>query len=307
MLAVLFGLVLSFAVARTIARPLAAITGVMREVAATGDLTRKITLRRANRWDDDDARLLATTFNTLTDSIARFQRDISQKERLTSLGRLSTVIAHEVRNPLMIIKAALHTLRQEDAPRAAIHEAAADIDGEVARLNRIVNDVLDFARPIHFDVAPVQINTICRESATAVSVSAAGADIQLDLDPSLGAITTDADRLRSALVNLLDNARHALNGHAGSVRLSSQANGDRVRLLVADSGAGIASADLAHIFDPYFTTKRGGTGLGLPIAKNIVEGLGGTISVSSTPGHGTEIRLDLPFDTGHGSAQGTSR
>ena len=83
----------------------------MREVAATGDLTRKIALRGPARWDDEDARLLATTFNTLTDSIARFQREVAQKERLSSLGRLSTVIAHEVRNPLMIIKAALRTLR----------------------------------------------------------------------------------------------------------------------------------------------------------------------------------------------------
>jgi len=293
-LAVLFGLALSFYVARTIARPLAAITHVMREVAATGDLTRKIALRQANRWDDEDARLLATTFNTLTDSIARFQREMSHKERLTSLGRLSTVIAHEVRNPLMIIKSALHTLRQEDVPRAAVHEAVADIDGEVVRLNRIVNDVLDFARPIHFELAPVDVNTLCRESATAAAVAESGADIGLELDASVGRITTDADRLRIALVNLLVNARHAVNGQAGGVTLTSQASGDRVRIIVADRGAGIAPADLAHIFDPYFTTKRGGTGLGLPIAKNIVEGLGGTIVVSSAPGRGTEMQLDLP-------------
>ncbi len=216
-LAVLLGLGLSFAVARTIARPLAAITDVMREVAATGDLTRKIALRQANRWDDEDARLLGTTFNTLTDSIARFQREMSQKERLTSLGRLSTVIAHEVRNPLMIIKAALHTLRDEEAPSSVVKEAITDIDEEVARLNRIVNDVLDFARPIHFELSPVDVNTLCRESATAAAKSAGGDDIRLDLDPSLRTITTDADRLRMALVNLLVNARHALNGHGGGV------------------------------------------------------------------------------------------
>ena len=127
---------LSFAVARTIARPLAAITDVMREVAATGDLTRKIALPPRHRWDDEDARLLATTFNTLTDSVARFQREMSQKERLSSLGRLSTVIAHEIRNPLMIIKASLHALRQRDADAAAMREAVADIDDEVVRLNR---------------------------------------------------------------------------------------------------------------------------------------------------------------------------
>src|SRR5262249_56927363 len=114
---------LSFAVARTITRPLAAITDVMKEVAATGDLTQKIAVRHGNRWDDEDARLLATTFNTLTDSIARFQREMSQKERLTALGRLSTVIAHEVRNPLMIIKASLHALRQKDVAELAVRDA----------------------------------------------------------------------------------------------------------------------------------------------------------------------------------------
>src|SRR5471030_1168184 len=179
-LAIVLATVLSLAVARTIARPLAAITDVMREVGSTGDLTRKIALRHGNRWDDDDARLLATTFNTLTDSIARFQREISQKERLTSLGRLSTVIAHEVRNPLMIIKAALHTLRQPGPSPEAVREAAADIDGEVVRLNRIVNEVLDFARPIHFELSTVDLNAVCRESAAAALASDPGSAIGLD-------------------------------------------------------------------------------------------------------------------------------
>src|SRR5207302_10571045 len=121
-MAVVLATLLSFAVARTITRPLAAITDTMREVAATGDLTRKIAVG-AGRWDDEDAKLLASTFNTLTDSIARFQREISQKERLSSLGRLSTVIAHEVRNPLMIIKASLHALRQPEAAAQRMREA----------------------------------------------------------------------------------------------------------------------------------------------------------------------------------------
>ena len=293
--AVLLATVLSFAVARTIAQPLAAITGVMREVASTGDLTRKIAPHR-NRWDDDDARLLATTFNTLTDSIARFQRDMSQKERLTALGRLSTVIAHEVRNPLMIIKSALHSLRQPGVAPAVVHEAITDIDEEVVRLNRIVNEVLDFARPIQFELSRVDVNALCRESAGAALASGPGVAIAMDLDPALATMTTDPGRLRIALVNLLVNARHAVHGNNGHVTLSSRASGESVRISVADGGTGIAAHDLAKVFDPYFTTKRGGTGLGLPIAKNIVEGLGGTLTVSSTPGKGTDITIDLPFD-----------
>src|SRR5207247_3542403 len=104
---------------------------------------------------------------------------------------------------------------------------------------------------------------------------------------------------RSALVNMLVNARHAANGHVheGPVTLHTSRAGDRARIVVADRGVGIAPSDLGHVFDPYFTTKRGGTGLGLPIAKNIVEGLGGTIQVSSAPGRGTEIIIELPLQT----------
>ena len=283
--AVLLAIGLSFGVASTIARPLAAITDVMREVAATGDLTKKIALRHRNRWDDEDARLLASTFNTLTDSIARFQREMSQRERLTSLGRLSTVIAHEVRNPLMIIKASLHTLGQSSVDAATVKDALRDIDDEVARLNQVVNEVLDFARPIRFDLAHADINALCRDAAAAARASGPGPDVDLDLDTTLGPVTTDAERLRMALVNLMVNARHAVDGRNPSpVVCASHASGRRVCIEIQDRGAGISADALSHIFDPYFTTKRGGTGLGLPIAKNIIEGLGGTIAVSSALG-----------------------
>lgn len=299
--AVLLATLLSFAVARTITRPLAVITDAMHDIAATGDLTRKIAVLHGSRWDDEDARLLATTFNTLTDSIARFQREMSQKERLSSLGRLSTVIAHEVRNPLMIIKASLHSLRQPGVSAAAVKEAIVDIDEEVVRLNRVVNEVLDFARPIRFEMATTDLNALCRESAAASGAAATGSDgmtVYLDLDATLPPVTTDPERLRIALVNMLVNARHAVaareRAEAPLVSLSTRSRHDRATIVVADHGNGIDPADLPRVFDPYFTTKRGGTGLGLAIAKNIIEGLGGTIGVTSTPGRGTEIRIELP-------------
>ena len=177
-----------------------------------------------------------------------------------------------------------------------VHEAITDIDEEVVRLNRIVNEVLDFARPIQFELSRVDINALCRESAGAALASGPGSAIAMELDPALATVTTDPGRLRIALVNLLVNARHAVHGNDGHVTLSSRASGESVRISVADGGTGIAAHDLAKVFDPYFTTKRGGTGLGLPIAKNIVEGLGGTLTVSSTPGKGTDITIDLPFD-----------
>lgn len=293
--AVLLATLLSFAVARTITRPLAAITGVMRDVAATGDLTRKIVLRSNDRWDDEDAQLLAATFNTLTDSVSRAQREMAQRERLASLGRLSTVIAHEVRNPLMIIKAALHTLRKPSVTPDDVREVVSDIDGEVIRLNRVVNDVLDFARPITFDLADADVNALCRESATAAQATP-GVAVTLELDPSIDRVVTDAERLRVALVNVIVNARHAVDGQATQrVTLTTRRDSDAVMITVADTGVGIERANLPRVFDPYFTTKRGGTGLGLPLTRNIVEGLGGTIAAASEPGRGTEIRISLPL------------
>ncbi|MBI4887651.1 MAG: hypothetical protein HY824_11210 [Acidobacteria bacterium] len=298
----LLATLLSYGVARTMTRPLAAITSAMRDVAATGDLTRKVTLK-TRALDDEDARTLAAAFNTLTESIARFQREAAQKERLSALGRLSTVIAHEIRNPLMIIRASLATLREgERVGPAELRDAIADIDEETTRLNRVVTEVLDFARPIRFELADADLNRICRASVDAAWTGGAAEDVALDLDPAAAAVVTDAERLRTALVNVLTNARHAVRAVAASdaapdVHLRTHRVNGRVVIAIQDRGTGITSEDLARIFDPYFTTRRAGTGLGLPIAKNIIEGLGGTISVSSRPGHGTEIRIDLPQST----------
>jgi signal transduction histidine kinase len=292
--------IVSYALARTVTRPLSAITSAMRDVAATGDLTRKVALR-SGPWDDEDARLLASTFNTLTESIARFQAEAAQRERLSSLGRLSTVIAHEIRNPLMIIKTTLNTLRCEDLGAEERREAVADIADEATRLNRIVTEVLDFAKPIEFEYAESSVNDICVSSAAAAWAGELDGQVSLDLDSSLPHIMTDAERLRAALINILTNARHAvtavrLEEHRASVVVTTRSSGNgRVVISIRDRGIGIASEDMPHIFDPYFTTRRAGTGLGLPISKNIIEGLGGILAVDSELSVGTEIRIDLPM------------
>jgi signal transduction histidine kinase len=293
---VLLAVGLSFWVARTVTRPLARITDHMRQVARSGDLTSKLTLAEEDGWPDEDAQVLARTFNSLTEAINRFQREAAQRERLSALGRLSTVVAHEVRNPLMIIKGALRTMVRPGVNAADLQDAASDIDEEIARLNRLVHDVLDFARPIQFDCAPTDLNGVCEDAARAVSVNGHPAPaLRLAAVP---AVMTDRERIRTVLVNLLTNAQHAVDavGEAPSpaiVVTTMRAGDARVAILVRDHGPGIAADDLGHIFDPYFTTRRGGTGLGLAISKNIVEGLGGTLTVSSLPGEGAEFRIEL--------------
>jgi signal transduction histidine kinase len=304
-LTMLLATVLSYAVARTVTKPLGAITSVMREVAATGDLTRKIPVQPGS-WEDEDARLVASTFNTLIDSIARFEREAAQRERLSSLGRLSSVVAHEIRNPLMIIKSAARTLRLADADADARAEAIQDIDQEVVRLNRIVTEVLDYAKPLAFTWRETDPNAVCREAAQAVQAADAGAAIETALAPGLPRVRTDPERLRTVLVNVLQNAVQAARGArsapgdaAGGTRAAAAIRttpreGGGVAIVVHDDGPGIDPAAASRLFEPFFTTRRGGTGLGLAISRNIIDGLGGTITISAGTPSGTDVRITLP-------------
>ena len=300
--AVLVAVLLSYAIARTVTRPLGTITTTMREMATSGDLTRRIPLATDARWQDEDAHLLATTFNSMTDSIQRFQREASQRERLSSLGRLSTVVAHEIRNPLMIIKAALRSLRKDDVKSERLQSAVRDIDEEIARLNRIVTEVLDFARPIKFDLAEADLNAVAADAVKAAAVDGDRHAVRLGLDPRIPPMTTDAERLRQVLVNVLSNAAQAVDARSEPpsseppIRLEThRLDGSHVVVTVRDRGVGIAPEHLPRVFDPYFTTRRTGTGIGLAISRNIIEGLGGRITVSSQLDRGTEVRIELPL------------
>ncbi|HEY8548442.1 MAG TPA: ATP-binding protein, partial [Vicinamibacterales bacterium] len=302
LLAILVATLLSYAVARTVTRPLRALTATMREMAATGNLA-AARPPAESRWEDEDARLLTRTFHGLTQALVRFHREAAQRERLSSLGRLSTVLAHEIRNPLMIIKTSLRTLRRGTAGGADVSAAIADIEGEVARLNRIVHEVLDYARPITFTYGEVDLAHVVRDAAYAALAALPGPEVEVEAPERLQ-VTTDGERVRQALVNVLSNAREAVVAAADGevtgaslppVRLLLAEHGDeQVQIVVRDQGVGIAPEHLARLFEPFFTTKRAGSGIGLAIARNIVDGLGGTIAVESSAGQGTTVRLTLP-------------
>jgi signal transduction histidine kinase len=315
--AVLVATLLSFAVARSVTRPIRALTATMREMATTGVLRPTPPPSPPTPWEDEDARLLTGTFHALTGSLERFQREAAQRERLSSLGRLSTVIAHEIRNPLMIIKGSVRSLRRGTSAPEEVAALAADIDGEVTRLNRVVNDVLDYAKPIAFTYDAVEIDRLVRDAAQAVLASQAGPpDVVVEAAGGVTA-TTDADRLRQVVINLVTNARDAVLARrpeaaavavGGSVTSTAAdqaplppvtvraqlAGDDHVEIVVADRGIGMTDVEAARIFEPFFTTKKGGSGIGLAIARNVVDGLGGRIDIDSRPGAGTTIRVTLP-------------
>jgi signal transduction histidine kinase len=315
--AVLVATLLSFAVARSVTRPIRALTATMREMATTGVLTPTTAPSEPSPWEDEDARVLTGTFHTLTGSLERFQREAAQRERLSSLGRLSTVIAHEIRNPLMIIKGSLRSLRRGVASAEEVAGVATDIEGEVTRLNRVVNDVLDYAKPIALTYDAVEIDRLVRDAAQAVVASQAGApDVVVEAPEAITA-TTDGDRLRQVVINLVTNAREAVLARRPEVATvavgddaaadaaaeaplppvhvrARRVGEDRVEIVVADRGVGMSDIEAARMFEPFFTTKRRGSGIGLAVSKNIVDGLGGHLDVESRSGTGTTIRLTLP-------------
>jgi len=253
-------------------------------------------------WEDEDARLLTGTFHALTGSLERFQREAAQRERLSSLGRLSTVIAHEIRNPLMIIKGSLRSLRRGSAAPEEVASVAADIEGEVTRLNKVVNNVLDYAKPIAFTYDVVEVDRLVRDAAQAVVASQAGPpDVVVEAAGSVAA-TTDADRLRQVVINLVTNARDAVSARQPTpdtplppvLVMARLVDAEWFEIAVTDRGVGMTDMEVVRMFEPFFTTKKRGSGIGLAITKNIVDGLGGRIDVESQPGAGTTIRLTLP-------------
>jgi signal transduction histidine kinase len=145
---------------------------------------------------------------------------------------------------------------------------------------------------------PTDLNAVCTGAAAAAMSAEREPAIVLHLDPALPPVSTDAERFRTALVNILTNARQAVaetgaGDKAPPVELSTSRKGDRIAVVIQDRGHGIEARDLPHVFEPYFTTRRRGTGLGLAISKNIVEALGGAIAVTSGPG-GTTVHIELP-------------
>jgi len=163
----------------------------------------------------------------------------------------------------------------------------------------VISGVLDIARPIRFDLAPAELGEICRDATDAACADPDAVPVALDLPAEKAPLITDAERLRAVLVNVLTNAQQAVRARqappAGTVNLTlRRAQAGRERIEVIDTGAGIAPDDLPRLFEPFFTTRRTGSGLGLPIARNIIEGLGGTIAIDSRPGVGTRVVIEVP-------------
>ncbi len=227
-------------------------------------------------------------------------REIVQlSKRVTALGRLTAGVAHEVKNPLNAMTIHLELLRAKldnGAPAADVRTHANVIGHEIKRLDAVVQGFLKFARPEDMRIERVSLAALAADVAHSISPEAEAARVAVEVAAPDQTLTVDADpsMLRQALLNLAVNAVQAMP-HGGTLRFSSEAGRDgRALIRVRDTGTGIPADQLARVFDLYFTTKTGGSGIGLSMVFRTVQLHNGDIDVESTPGTGTTFTISLP-------------
>jgi signal transduction histidine kinase len=227
------------------------------------------------------------------------QQELMRKERLSALGQLTATVAHEIRNPLSSIRNTVFAIRETTIAAAPhLERPVARIERSVARCERIIGDLLDFTR-----ARPIQSSTVIADDWLGEVLDEqpmpAGVKLVRMLGAAQCAVRFDQERMRQVLANLVENAAHALaDAQAGGrerVIAVTTRIGNGYELLVEDNGTGIAPDVLLKVFEPLFTTKSFGTGLGLPTVKQIVEQHASTIAIASEHGHGTRVSICLPL------------
>jgi signal transduction histidine kinase len=238
----------------------------------------------------------------LQHQLSKSRAAIARQEKLASLGVLAAGVAHEIRNPLTAIKVRLFSLRKNLPSGGSQNEDAAVIGNEITRLERIVRDFLDFARPSEPEFVVVPAQRILEEVRALLKPIMDKAGVELTLKPAASAwIRADVQQLKQVLINLIQNSADSAgrNGRITLRVLSEPARGRNVSpgnvvVEVADNGTGIPPEVQRRLFDPFFTTKEGGTGLGLPIAARIVEKHGGHLGYRTRMNIGTTFSIVLP-------------
>ncbi len=241
------------------------------------------------------------------------QQDIIRAEKLASVGRLSSGIAHEIGNPIGIVTGYLELLKQNNFSDDEKKEFIARIESETNRISTIIRQLLDFSRPSDEDLKAVSVHAIIEETVEVFQFhpSMSGIELQLDLAAKKDMVLADSNQLRQVFLNLALNAADAIasgeGASGGIIKVTSEVvpkvnekpaeHSDLLRIKYIDNGPGIEEMHIGNIFDPFFTTKAPGegTGLGLSVSYMIVEGIGGKIEATSEEGKGTTITLYLPI------------
>jgi len=268
------------------------VTGLLSE----REESRREELRRTARGLEDSFRKLQSQ----ADLIIRIEEQLRGAERLSALGELSAILAHEIRNPLGSIRGTAEILKDDYRPGEPKYEFLEILLKETDRLNRVVEDFLGLARPIEVERDNCDVQAELAEVIALLNGEAQARGVRLDLVPAmLPPVRGDREKLRQVFLNLILNGIQA-TGRGGRLTVTAipvpaeDASPAAVELAFADTGVGMEPELMERIFEPFVTTKAEGTGLGLAITQKIVESHGGKIVVESTRGKGTTFRVRLP-------------
>jgi signal transduction histidine kinase len=238
------------------------------------------------------------------------RRAAAQNEKLAAIGRLAAGVAHEVRNPLGVIRASASMVQESFEPGEEPHRACGFICEETDRLNGLISSLLDFARPAHPRLQRVSLEKVVDRALAleAGDLERRKIEVVREAGPGLAELTGDPDQLCQLLLGLVTNAAEAL-ADGGRIAVRSEAGPERLRIEVADDGPGVSLEEAERIFEPFYTTKETGTGLGLAMTARIVHSHGGTIQVlqgrgTGADGRGACFRIELPMDGPEGAEAG---
>ncbi|MDU2063458.1 MAG: ATP-binding protein [Sporomusaceae bacterium] len=243
--------------------------------------------------------VIAAAVNSMAGELAeKKQREaqVQAAERMAAVGEVAAGLAHEIRNPLMAIKG-FAQLIHEGITETEQEEYAAIIVRETDRLNRLVEELLCLSRPSAASVEPVLVREALEDTLSLIAAKASKRQIVISdqIPTDLPLVLVEPERLKQVFLNLLLNAVQAI-GQQGTIEITAGLgqNSSEVAVCIKDTGRGIASEDFTKIFDPFFTTKPNGTGLGLSVARRLVENWGGQVDVESIDGEGSSFTLTLP-------------
>jgi len=281
--------ILSYNLLRPVRRLVAA-----TERIASGDLSQEIAVK-----SKDELGLLTQSFNRMVRNLREIQSELIRSEKLISMGRLSAGVAHEIRNPLNAMKGAIIYLQRRKPGDPLIKEYTQLMLEEIERLDLFVTEFLYFAKQSAPKLVLTNLNELIQNTLTLFDERLRQKMIVVteNLHPALSSVYVDPHQMEQVLLNLVINAIDAMP-QGGVLHVSSLADGDGAKpkavIRIRDNGVGIPENHLRNVFDPFYSTKDGGTGLGLPISLGIVESHGGELRIQSVAGQGTEVVIELP-------------
>jgi len=297
--ATIIGCIVALYFSRSIVKPIRRLASATTRIAR-GDWETKLPI---DSWDEVGR--LTDSFNKMSSSLIEKRKELeetyaelSRKERMAEIGNFSMMIAHELKNPSGIIKGSVDIISKEGVKAQVSRTMMEYIQDEVKRLNRLVEDFLSFARPNPAHKSFVDINQVIHKMVNLIPLpefKEKDITLSVKLAPEIPEVNVDEHQIYQALVNIFNNAIQAISKR-GEITIKTEHDHRGILITIMDTGVGISDEEKEHVFEPFFTKKQRGTGLGLAVVKKIIDNHNGKITITNREGGGTVFSLWLPMN-----------